>query len=213
MLFDLDGTFADTAPDLARALNRLRSERALPALPVSELRPHASSGARGLIKAGLGIERGHQQFDSLREQFLNHYESALFVDTALFPGIAELLAELERREIAWGIVTNKAARFTLPLMRLLHLEQRAACIVCGDTTPNLKPHPDPMLHASRAIGIPPAGCVYLGDDLRDIQAAHAAGMKALAAGWGYLGGDTPPETWGADAIIAPEAGKSAFTAT
>jgi phosphoglycolate phosphatase len=201
VLFDLDGTVADTAPDLARALNRLREERRLPPVPVGQLRAHASSGARGLLKAGLAIEREHPEFESLREAFLVHYENGLCVDTRLFPGVAELLAELDHRGMPWGIVTNKAMRFTEPLMRLLLLESRAACIVGGDSTPRFKPHPDPLLVASGKLGVPPEACIYLGDDLRDIQAARAAGMGAIAVRWGYLGEGDGPDGWDADAVI------------
>lgn len=201
VLFDLDGTLADTAPDLARALNRLRGDRQLPPLPVESLRRHASSGARGLIRAGLGIEREHPEFPGLREAFLVHYESALCVDTRLFPGMADLLAALDRLSIPWGVVTNKAERFTLPLMRLLNLEHRLSCVVCGDSTPHLKPHPAPLLHASREMSLAPGQCVYLGDDLRDIEAARAAGMSSIAVAWGYLGDNARLESWGADATI------------
>jgi phosphoglycolate phosphatase len=201
-LFDLDGTLADTAPDLARALNRLRDERKLPPMPLAQLRAHASSGARGLIHAGLGITRDHPEFAGLRENFLNHYENSICVETRLFPGIAELLTTLDARGTPWGIVTNKAERFTLPLMHLLHLNGRAACIVGGDTTPHLKPHPEPLLHASRALGIAPEYCIYLGDDLRDVEAAHAAGMMPIAVRWGYLGTGPALEEWNADAVIA-----------
>lgn len=202
VLFDLDGTLADTAPDLARALNRLRDERNLQPVPLAELRAHASSGARGLIQAGLGIARDHPEFAGLRESFLDHYEDTLCVDTRLFPGIAELLDALDARCTPWGVVTNKAERFTLPLMRLLGLELRAACIVSGDTTPYLKPHPDPLLHASRALGLTPEQCIYLGDDLRDVEAAHAAGMVPIAVRWGYLGTGPALEAWNADAVVA-----------
>jgi phosphoglycolate phosphatase len=202
VLFDLDGTLADTAPDLGRALNRLRAARQLPPLPVEHLRPHASSGARGLIKAGLDIERGHPEYDALRESFLAHYERELCVGTILFPGIAGLLAELDSRAVPWGVVTNKAERFTRPLMQLLGLERRAACIVSGDTTLNLKPHPDSLLYASRSMDVAPERCLYLGDDLRDVEAARAAGMIPVAVRWGYLGTGAAPEDWGADVIIA-----------
>jgi 2-phosphoglycolate phosphatase len=202
IIFDLDGTLADTAPDLARALNRLRDDRGLPPLPLTQLRPYASSGARGLIQAGLGIGRDHAEFPVLRESFLDHYESSLCVDTRLFPGVAELLDALDARGMPWGIVTNKAARFTLPLMRLLGLSARAACVVSGDTTPHLKPHPEPLLHASRALKLTPEYCVYLGDDLRDVEAAIAAGMLPIAVRWGYLGTGPALEAWNAAAIIA-----------
>jgi 2-phosphoglycolate phosphatase len=202
VLFDLDGTVADTAPDLAHALNRLRSDRKLEPLPISMLRTHASSGARGLLKAGLDIGREHPEFADLREAFLTHYENALYVDTKFFPGMQELLLELERRKLPWGIVTNKAERFTLPLLRLMGLDARTACVVGGDTTPHLKPHPEPLLFASRAIGVAPEHCIYLGDDLRDVESARAAGMPAIAVRWGYLGDGLAPEAWNADAIIS-----------
>jgi phosphoglycolate phosphatase len=201
-LFDLDGTVADTAPDLAHALNRIRHERQLPPMPIADLRAHASSGARGLLQAGLGIGREHAEFATLREAFLNHYENALCVDTRLFPGVAELLAALDERGIPWGIVTNKAERFTYPLMRLLKLDQRAACIVGGDTTPHLKPHPAPLLHAATAMGVAPEHCVYLGDDLRDVESAIAAGMMPVAVRWGYLGTGPALEKWNASAVIS-----------
>jgi phosphoglycolate phosphatase len=201
VLFDLDGTLADTAPDLAHALNFLREQRSLPPLPLAQLRAHASSGARGLLKAGLGIEREHAEFVALREAFLTRYENALYVDTRLFPGVPELLLALEARSLRWGIVTNKAERFTLPLMRLLKFDMRAACVVGGDTTPHLKPHPEPLYHASRVMGVQPSECIYLGDDLRDIESARAAGMPAIAVRWGYLGDGAAPEAWNADAII------------
>jgi phosphoglycolate phosphatase len=202
VLFDLDGTLADTAPDLARALNRLRDERGLPPLPLAQLRAYASSGARGLIQAGLGIGRDDAEFPVLREGFLDHYENALCVDTRLFPGVAELLDALDARGTPWGVVTNKAERFTQPLMQRLGLGTRAACTVSGDTTPHLKPHPEPLLHASRALGLAPEYCVYLGDDLRDIEAAIAAGMLPIAVRWGYLGTGPALEAWNAGGIIA-----------
>jgi phosphoglycolate phosphatase len=198
VLFDFDGTFADTAADLARALNRLRSARGLVDLPLEDLRPHASSGARGLIGAGLGILPEHPEFKTLRDSFLKHYAAEICVDTRLFPGMDELLAGLEARGLRWGIVTNKSTNLTRLLVKALGLETRAACVVCGDTTPHLKPNPASLLHAARELALPPGECVYLGDDLRDVQAARAAGMRSVAAGWGY-GRDLL--TWQADAVI------------
>jgi N-acetyl-D-muramate 6-phosphate phosphatase len=174
-------------------------------MPLEQLRAHASSGARGLIQAGLGIMRDHPEFPGLRESFLNHYENSICVETRLFPGIAELLTALDTRGTPWGIVTNKAERFTLPLMRLLDLDGRAACVVGGDTTPHLKPHPEPLFHASRALNVAPEYCMYLGDDLRDVEAARAAGMMPVAVRWGYLGTGPALEEWNADAIIAEPA--------
>lgn len=201
VLFDLDGTLADTAPDLAAALNRLRVDQGLAPLALARLRPFASAGARGLVHAGFGVKPGDADYDALREAFLEAYRENTCVDTKLFPGIAELLAELARRSIAWGVVTNKATRFTERVLAGLGLAP--ACVVCGDTTPHLKPHPAPMLHAADLLALPAADCLYLGDDLRDIQAGRAAGMRTVAVEWGYHHPDSgSPDAWRADAVIA-----------
>lgn len=200
VLFDLDGTLADTAPDLSAALNRLRVERGLEPVPLELTRPHTSSGARGMIGAGLGITPEHPEFEALRTRFLDLYEENIHVDTRLFPGMEELLTWLEQRRLAWGIVTNKPSRFTRPLIESMGLADRAACIISGDTTPHPKPHPAPLLHAAAEIELPPPACLYLGDDLRDILAARAAGMPVIAAAFGYLG-ESDPDTWNADGII------------
>jgi 2-phosphoglycolate phosphatase len=198
VLFDFDGTLADTAADLSRALNHLRSARGQRELPVSALRPHASKGARGLIGAGLGILPDHPEFRQLFDAFLEHYARDICIDTRLFPGMPELLAALEARALRWGIVTNKSTRLTRMIVKALGLEARAACVVCGDTTPHLKPHPASLLHAARELALAPQDCVYLGDDQRDVQAARAAGMPVYAVGWGY-GADL--QAWQADAVI------------
>lgn len=201
VLFDLDGTLADTAPDLAAALNRLRADQGLEPLPIEKLRPFASAGARGLVHAGFGVKPGDEDYDALREAFLEAYRENTCVHTALFAGIAELLAEIGRRGIAWGIVTNKATRFTDRIVEALGLAP--ACVVCGDTTEHLKPHPAPLRHAAEQLKLPPEACVYLGDDLRDIQAGRAAGMRAVAVGWGYHHPESGgPRSWKADAVIA-----------
>ena len=199
ILFDFDGTLADTAADLIRALNRLRSARGLDALPLETLRPHASGGARGLIGAGLGIAPEHPEFKSLRDAFLRHYAEDICVDTRLFPGIAELLGAIDARGLRWGIVTNKSTNLTWAIVKALGLDQRVACVVCGDTTPHLKPHPASLLHAAGELGLKPDHCLYLGDDLRDIQAARSAGMRCVAVEWGY-GGDV--HEWCADLVVA-----------
>ena len=198
VLFDFDGTLADTASDLARALNRVRAGRGLPELPLEQLRGHASAGARGLLQAGMGVFPDHADFKSLREAFLAHYEDRICVDTRLFPGLLDLLSTIESRRMRWGIVTNKSTRLTQLLVRELGLDARAACVVCGDTTPHLKPHPAPLLHAARELALEPSQCVYLGDDLRDIQAARSAGMRCIAVAWGY---GTGLSSWNADATI------------
>jgi len=201
VLFDLDGTLADTAPDLAGALNRVRVDRGLDPLPFARLRPHASHGARGLIGAGFGYAPDHAGFAPLRDAFLAHYESALCVDSTLFPGIDLLLDAIEARALRWGIVTNKTTRLTLPLVAELGLSPRAGAIVCGDTTAHPKPHPAPLLHAARALGVAPARCVYVGDAARDIEAGRAAGMRTLVASYGYLGDADAPDAWLADGAV------------
>jgi len=202
VLFDLDGTFADTAPDLARALNRLRAEQGLAPVTAAAARPHASSGARGLLEISFHLSPGQDGYEALKERFLDFYEEGLCVETRLFDGISDLLAQLEARDLRWGIVTNKSKRFTEPLLRELKVHDRAACIVCGDTTARIKPHPDSLLHAAALLALAPSACLYVGDDLRDVQAARAAGMGVVAAAWGYLGEGADPGAWGADAVIA-----------
>lgn len=199
VLFDFDGTLADTAADLSRALNRLRNARGQAELPLEALRPHASSGARGLLEAGLGIRPDHPEYKQLREAFLEHYENEICIDTRLFPGMLDLLTTLEAQRLRWGIVTNKSTRLTQVIVRELGLDARVACVVCGDTTPHLKPHPASLLHAAGELALEPRVCVYLGDDLRDVQAARAAGMRAVAVEWGYGAG---LQAWNADAVLA-----------
>ena len=203
VLFDLDGTLADTAPDLGDALNRLRADLGLPALSIEALRPYASSGARGLLRGGFDLLPEDSRFERMRDAFLSYYDERVCVGTRLFPGIGELLAQIERRGIPWGIVTNKSTRFTPRVVAALGLDGRAGCVVCGDTTPHIKPHPAPLLHAARELRLEPGDCCYVGDDLRDVQAAHAAGMRAIAAEYGYGVGDNGgPRNWNADATIA-----------
>ncbi len=201
VLFDLDGTLADTAPDLARALNRVRAAEGLAPLPLATTRAYTSSGARGMLKIGFDLEPGSARYEDLKLRFLDFYAAEVCVDTRLFDGMAELLDRLDESGLPWGVVTNKAERFTLPLLRGLKLGERAACIVGGDTTARLKPHPDSLLHAAAALALPPANCLYVGDDLRDVQAARAAGMPVIAAKYGYLGDGGSVESWRADAII------------
>ena len=200
VLFDLDGTLIDSAPDLAGAANRLRADHGLPPLPLADLRPMVGSGARGMVSVAFGVGPGDPSFESLRDAFLAHYAAGLLQKTHPFDGVEELLSALEGAGIPWGIVTNKATRFTTPIVAGLGLAQRAAVVVCGDTTPHSKPHPEPLWHAARAMGLAPAAVAYVGDDLRDAQAARAAGMAMVAATWGYLGLGEPVHDWGADAL-------------
>lgn len=198
ILFDLDGTLADTAPDLAGAVNQLRIERGLTPTDYASLRPVASAGARGLIGVAFGITPQDENYPVLRDSFLKNYEAAIAVHSRLFDGIPELLARLQEKDIAWGIVTNKVTQLTNQLVPKIGLNH-AACIICGDTTAFPKPHPAPLIEAAKRIGIPAQDCWYVGDDLRDIQAGQAAGMYSIAAGWGYCG-DILPSTWNADAL-------------
>ena len=202
VLFDLDGTLVDTAPDLGYALNLQRARHGLPPLEEAVIRPQASHGARGLLEIGFDLNPDDRRFASLREEFLQLYADNICRHSRPFPGILELLDALEQRGLAWGVVTNKPARFTEPLMSILDLAERATCIVSGDTCPQPKPHPAPMLAAAELCGTTPAQCLYLGDAERDIQAARAAAMPALVATWGYLGSADQPHTWGAHAQIS-----------
>jgi len=201
VLFDLDGTFADTAPDMQSALNRVLAQHDKPPLPLESVRPHVSNGARGMVKAGFNLLPEHEGYIALRDAFLQEYERALCVESRWFDGMHELIETLEQRNIVWGIVTNKATRYTHPLLNALDVTTRAACIVCGDTCARAKPHPDPLLHAAQLIGIDPAHCLYIGDDLRDIQSANAAGMRGVVAMYGYLGVEPEPLTWQAAAFV------------
>ena len=200
VLFDLDGTFADTAPDLARALNVMRGTRNLPPVPLEATRPVTSTGARGLLRVGFGMAPEHPDYAAMREEFLQIYTNNLCVETRLFPGMSELLDGIEARGMKWGIVTNKVERLAKPLIEQLELGARCGCVVGGDTAGVTKPHPAPLLAASRLLGIAPDASVYVGDDLRDVEAGRAAGMKTIAVRYGYLnGGD--PDSWGADGVV------------
>ena len=201
VLFDLDGTLADTAPDLGAATNALRAQLGLEPLPLEVLRPFTSSGVRGMLGAGLGIHPEDTDYPGMAERFLDIYAENLCVHTCLFDGMQDLLDALETAHINWGIVTNKRSRFTDPLVIALDLAHRACCVISGDSAPRPKPAPDPLLLACERACLEPHTCVYVGDDLRDIQAGQAAGMRTIAAAYGYLGNDGPIELWNADAII------------
>ena len=201
VFFDLDGTLADTAPDLVAATNKLLIERKLPPKPYGFLRPYASAGARGLIEGAFGFNTQHPEFIGLRDEFFANYQKALLVESKLFDDIHQLLDQMDEAKLPWGIVTNKSQRFTNPLVELMGLSQRSVSIVSGDTTPHSKPHPEPILHAARIANIDPTKSLYVGDDIRDVIAGKAAGMQTVAAAYGYCGCKEPPEAWGADFII------------
>ncbi len=201
MLFDLDGTLADTAADLTGALNAVLTARGRQPLPLAHTRAHVSQGAAALLTLGFGMTPDQPGFDALRRDFLAYYADHLCVETRLFPGIAELIDHLAARGIDWGIVTNKPERYTLPLLRELPLPEPGV-IVCGDTLAHKKPHPAPLRLACKRLGVAASHAVYVGDDQRDIIAGFRAGSATVAVRWGYLGLDTPVERWGADRIVA-----------
>ena len=201
VLFDLDGTLADTALDLGFALNEQRQRHSLPPLRHEIIRPQASHGTVGLLKVGFDVTPQSPPFAALRAEYLELYTHYICAHTVLFPGISELLDVLESRKLRWGVVTNKPARFTLPLLKALNLEHRAACIISGDSTPNSKPHPEPLLTAAAQVRVKPAACLYVGDAERDVESAVAAGMQVLIANYGYLDAHDRPDTWGAHGRI------------
>jgi N-acetyl-D-muramate 6-phosphate phosphatase len=205
VLFDLDGTLIDSAPDLGAAADKMRTDRGLPSLPLLDYRPMAGAGARGMLGIAFGIAPGHADFETLKEEFFKNYEACMTERTYAFDGVADLIAQLDQAGIKWGVVTNKSERFTLPLTRAMPLFSTAQTIVGGDTTPHAKPHPAPLLEAARQIGIAPEKCLYVGDDERDIIAGRAAGMPTVAAAYGYLGATLDTAHWKADATIATPA--------
>lgn len=202
VLFDLDGTLADTAPDLAQALNQLLLETDRAAIPFENIRPMVSHGGVYMICKSLNITTDDPDFPVFRERFLAIYELNLVQKTSLFPGIPDVLDQLESEGISWGIVTNKIERLTLPLVRALELADRAACVVCGDTVDRSKPHPAPMLHACALTGESPSRSLYIGDAEKDVMAGKNAGMRTLVAVYGYIGKQESPEDWGADGLIS-----------
>lgn len=201
VLFDLDGTLIDSAPDLAAAADSMRTARGLPTLPVAQYRPMAGAGARGMLGVAFGMTPEHPEFNVLREEFFCNYERCMTQRTQIFEGIPELLQSLSNCNLLWGVVTNKSERFTLPLTRSMAMFKTAGAIVSGDTTPHAKPHPAPLLEAARRLGVDAARCVYVGDDERDIVAGLAAGMATVAVTYGYLGQQADTSKWGAHATI------------
>ena len=201
VLFDLDGTLIDSAPDLGAAADQMRVARGLPSLPLDRYRPMAGAGARGMLGVAFGITPDHADFPALREEFFRTYEQRMTHSTFAFEGVAQLLAQLVARGLAWGVVTNKSMRFTGPLTAAMPLFATAGAIVGGDSTPHSKPHPEPLFEAARRLRLAPSHCVFVGDDERDVQAGRAAGMATVAATYGYLGGTPEVDRWGAQARI------------
>lgn len=201
VLFDLDGTLIDTANDLGLALNSLLREHALPILSLEQIRPEAGRGSKGLIKLGFDIEESDLRYTTLCENLLNYYETYLLNTTALFHGMEEVLLYLEKKQIPWGIVTNKPEKFTYEILRGLQLTERAGCIISGDTLQNRKPHPQPLLHACEQLKQNPENCLYIGDSETDVIASKAAGLNSLVALYGYIPKIEDPKTWRADGYI------------
>ena len=201
VLFDLDGTLVDSATDLGRAADKMRTDRGLEPRPLAQYRAMAGAGARGMLGIAFGIAPGDPDFDLLREEFFSNYTACMFDHTAAFDEVTDLIAALDARGLSLGVVTNKAARFTEPMLRALPVFASCAVAVSGDTTPHAKPHPEPLFEAARRLGIAPGQCIYVGDDERDIVAGRAAGMVTVAANYGYLGSEASVKAWRADAEI------------
>ncbi len=205
VLFDLDGTLIDSAPDLGAAVDKMRVARGMSSLPLSHYRPMAGAGARGMIALAFGWTPDHPDYEQLKEEFFVNYESCMTERTFAFEGVAQLIQELVDLKMPWGVVTNKSKRFAEPLTQAMPLFASAAVVISGDTTPHAKPHPAPLLEAAKRLGVDPTACVYVGDDERDIVAGHAAQMKTVAATYGYLGAQADVQRWQAHAQIdSPE---------
>lgn len=201
VLFDLDGTLIDSAPDLGAAANQMRTDRNMPSLPLADYRCLVGSGARGMILIAFGLTPDSVDFEALKEEFFANYEARLTSHSVAFDGVSELVHRIQQAGLSWGVVTNKSKRFTVPLTQAMPLFARAGSIVSGDTTPHAKPHPAPLLLAARQLGLAPEKCVYVGDDERDILAGKAAGMRTVTAAYGYLGAGADCRSWNADATI------------
>jgi phosphoglycolate phosphatase len=195
VLFDLDGTLIDSAPDLGAAADKMRTDRGMPSLPLSHYRHMAGAGARGMLSLAFDMTAEHPEYDAYKEEFFANYESCMTDRTHAFDGVHELINALVQRRMPWGVVTNKSQRFTHPLTQAMTLFASAGAVVCGDTTPHAKPHPEPLFEAARRMVVDPARCVYVGDDERDIVAGHAAGMRTVAATYGYLGSKSDVKSW------------------
>jgi phosphoglycolate phosphatase len=201
VLFDLDGTLIDSAPDLAAAADKMRTDRGLPSLEYALYRPMAGSGARGMLHVAFGMPEAHADYENFKNEFLNNYQQAMTLKTTVFSGVTDMLSALQAMGLRWGVVTNKSQRFTIPLSQQMDLFKTAGAVVSGDTTPHAKPHPAPLFEAAHLLGLPPQDCWYVGDDERDIVAGKAAGMVTVAANYGYLGVETEVLQWGADFVI------------
>jgi len=202
VLFDLDGTLIDSAPDLGAAADKMRTDRGLASYPLERYRPMAGAGARGMLGVAFGITPESPEFDVLREEFFVTYERRMLLNTQVFDGVQAMIEGLREQGLPWGVVTNKSMRFTDPLTRAIPLFASAGAVVSGDTTPFSKPHPEPLREAARRLGVAAEACIYVGDDERDIIAGRAAGMRTVAATYGYMGSQADSALWNADASIS-----------
>jgi 2-phosphoglycolate phosphatase len=202
VLFDLDGTLIDSAPDLGASADGMRVRRGMPSLPLDRYRAHAGSGARGMLRVAFGITPEHADYAGLKDEFFSEYERCLTHRTRAFDGVSDVLARIVGEGLRWGVVTNKSQRFTTPLTEAMALFETASVVISGDTTPHSKPHPEPLLEAARRLMLSPSQCIYVGDDERDILAGKAAGMPTVAARYGYLGPDADVTAWLADAEVS-----------
>lgn len=201
VLFDLDGTLIDSAPDLGAAADKMRTDRGLSSLDYALYRPVAGSGARGMLQVAFGMTENHADYEAFKNEFLDNYQQAMTVKTTVFEGVNDMLLGLQKLGLSWGVVTNKHQRFTIPLSQQMALFKTAGAVVSGDTTPHAKPHPAPLFEGARLLGVQPQECWYVGDDERDIVAGKAAGMVTVAANYGYLGEEADVLSWGADFVI------------
>lgn len=198
VLFDLDGTLIDTAPDFEFVLNQLLAEHQRDPLPFDLIRNTVSNGARALVTLGFGVDEGEPEFESLRNRLLEIYAAHLSVNSVLFPGMRELLDRLDEQSIRWGIVTNKPSQFAEPLIRDLELAQRCGSLICPDHVVQRKPHAEPILRACKEVGVGPERTLYVGDHVRDIESGRNAGAKTAAALYGYIVEEDDPQSWLAD---------------
>ena len=202
VLFDLDGTLIDSAPDLGAAADEMRTRRGMASKPMAEYRPHVGSGARGMLQVAFGMDAQHPEYEGHKDEFFALYEKCMTKRTRLFDDVDLLVASLMERGLSWGVVTNKAQRFTGPITLSMGLFDSASAVISGDTTAHAKPHPEPLLEAARRMSLLPAQCIYVGDDERDIRAGRSAGMWTVAARYGYLGAGAGVASWGADAEVS-----------
>ncbi len=201
VLFDMDGTLLDSAPDFIAIAQAMRAARGLPPMEDKLIRDHVSGGARAMVLRAFDVDPMSEQFEALRLEFLERYQDHCAVLTKPFDGIAELLADIEHAKLIWGVVTNKPVRYAAPIMEQLGLAKRSAILICPDHVTNSKPDPEPLLLACSRLGLDPASVLYIGDDLRDIESGRSAGTKTAAVTYGYIHPDDNPRHWGADVVV------------